>query len=48
MTFEFNDTMSIDIRGTYDPENPSAKLSYKWACPDYITSKSLCPAADAQ
>jgi hypothetical protein len=30
MTFKFNETMSIDIRGTLDPENPSNKLTYVW------------------
>lgn len=30
MTFKFNETMSIDIRGTLDPENPSNKLTYTW------------------
>jgi hypothetical protein len=30
MTFKLNDTMSIDIRGTFDPENPSNRLTYVW------------------
>jgi hypothetical protein len=30
MAFKLNDTMSIDIRGTFDPENPSNKLNYAW------------------
>ena len=30
MTFKLNDTMSIDIRRTFDPENPSNKLTYAW------------------
>ena len=30
MHFKFNETMSIDIRGTVDPENPANKLTYAW------------------
>ena len=30
MIFKLNETMSIDIRGTLDPENPSNKLTYVW------------------
>jgi hypothetical protein len=36
LSFGFNDTITINITGSYDPEDPGANLVFNWVCPTWV------------
>lgn len=43
-SYQFNESVRINITGSFDPEDPGTNLVYNWVCPTWVVQKTLCPS----
>ncbi len=39
-SYYFNETVAINITGSFDPQDPGTSLVYNWVCPTWVSQKS--------